>query len=193
MAKKRFASGYIGLSLVGLIVAALFLVRALPAAAQDNPPEGPVYIIQEGDSLWDIAQRFGVSLDDLSTLNGISDPSQVIAGARLLIPGLEGINGVLTTTSVPYGETMRSLSRRYRLPEEMLAKLNHLSSPAELYAGYSLVLPETGSTITETGHTLLPPGLSILELSLLMGAIRGRLPAITRSPTPGEPFPEMSC
>ena len=104
-------------------------------------------------------------MDDLSALNGISDPSQVIAGARLLIPGLEGINGVLTTTSVPYGELMRSLSRRYHLPEKLLAKLNHLSSPSELYAGYSLVLPDAGTTITDTKHTATPRVIDIRAFS----------------------------
>lgn len=169
MIKNRFSGLCFVVSLVGLFLGTIIMLLANPAAAQDNQPEGPVYIVQEGDSLWNIAQRFGVSLEDLSTLNNISDPSQVIAGARLLIPGLEGINGVLTTTSVPYGESMRSLSRRYRLPERMLAKLNHLSSPSELYAGYSLILPENSPTVTNTQRALLSPGLSILELSLLSG------------------------
>jgi len=40
------------------------------AKAQDQQPQGPVYIIQEGDSLWEIAQRFGVSVDDLYKRTG---------------------------------------------------------------------------------------------------------------------------
>ncbi|HSO26593.1 MAG TPA: LysM domain-containing protein, partial [Anaerolineales bacterium] len=70
----------------GLALAAFFLfVVASPAAvrAQDQPPDGPVYIVQEGDSLWDIAVRFGVSMQDLQTANGMSDPNQLTLGASL--------------------------------------------------------------------------------------------------------------
>lgn len=177
--------------LASLGLMALLFLQPIKAIAQDTPPEGPVYIVQEGDSLWDIAQRFGVSLDELIALNGIVDPGQVNAGAKLTIPGLEGFNGVLTTTSIPFGETLRSLSRRYQLPEETLAKLNHISSPAELYAGYSLILPEAGSIMTTTHSALLPPGLSVLELALLKGTnpwqiAEGSALSGTWSVTPGD-------
>ncbi len=160
-----------------LIIKPLILILAVliglggvhPVGAQESQPEGPVYIVQEGDSLWNIAQRFGVSMDDLAQTNGISDINQVSAGTRLVIPGLDGIQGVLTTRQVSFGENMRSLSRLYRLPEGALAQLNHISSPAELYAGYNLVLPESNAVISSTQRSLLPAGQSLLELAILKG------------------------
>ena len=58
MNKNRFFRYYLASFLTGLVVAAMFLITVLPADAQENPTDGPVYIIQEGDLLWDIAQRF---------------------------------------------------------------------------------------------------------------------------------------
>ena len=132
--------------------------------------EGPIYIVQEGDSLWDIALRFKVSMDDLAKANGISNPSQLVVGARLVIPGLPGIQGVLTTSTVSYGETLNSLSRRYQVPVETLSKLNHLTSPSELFAGSTLIIPEENSNAGISSRSLLLPGQSVLEVAILHGA-----------------------
>jgi murein DD-endopeptidase MepM/ murein hydrolase activator NlpD len=131
--------------------------------------EGPVYIVQEGDSLWDIALRFKVSMDDLARANGISDPSQLVVGERLVIPGLTGISGVLTTSTVSYGESLRSLSRRYQIPIEVLSKLNHLTSPNELYFGSTLIIPEESSNAGTSRRNLLLPGQSLLEVAIQSG------------------------
>lgn len=150
----------------------LFLLLTVPtqwSQAQDSGEAGPVYIVQPGDSLWDIALRFRVSMEDLRLANGISDPSQLVAGARLVIPGLEGIQGELVTETVGYGETLRSLSRRYKAPESALVRLNHLSSPAELYVGATLVIPKQGDQAGATSRSLLAPGQSLFELAVSKG------------------------
>ena len=88
--------------------------------AQEEQPSGPVYIVQEGDTLWEIALRFGVTLEQLARENGISDPSQLSAGDELIIPGIQGAGGVLVTEAVALGENIRSLSRRYQVPEQQM-------------------------------------------------------------------------
>jgi len=54
------------------------------------PPVPQVYIVQEGDNLFDIATSFGVSVDEIAALNGISDPSTHLlhVGDELQIPAL---------------------------------------------------------------------------------------------------------
>ncbi len=155
----------IGLLLPGSIASA----NSLQAGKVYQQQEGPVYIVQEGDSLWDIAIRFKVSMNDLAKANGITDPSQLVVGARLVIPGLTGIQGVLTTSTVSYGETLRSLSRRYQVPVDTLSKLNHLTSPAELYAGSTLIIPEEKSNAGDSSRSLLLPGQSLLEAAIQHG------------------------
>lgn len=45
-----------------------------------------VYVVQLGDTLREIANRFGVSMADLIAANDIADPDRVRAGRRLIIP-----------------------------------------------------------------------------------------------------------
>lgn len=154
-------------SLVSLLVLVLPLI---PARAQQTQPDQPVYVVQEGDTLWEIAQRFHVSLDDLVRANDITDPARIASGDQLIIPGLTGIKGVLTTQPVMYGETLRSLSRRLGVAQQTLARLNHLTSPVELYAGYSLVVPLAEGGIPPAQRAMFSPGETLLEQAVLYGA-----------------------
>ena len=143
-----------------LLLATFFFAPS--AAAQEVRPAGPVYIVKDGDTLWDIAVKFGVSVDELKTYNQISNPDLVGVGSELVIPGLEGIEGVVDAQSVPYGETLRSLSRRFGVSADALIRLNRLVSPAQLYAGMSLILPQ-GNVAASLGQRLaLRPGQSLL-------------------------------
>jgi LysM repeat protein len=152
---------------IRLLLIVLFILPAWPAVAQETTPDGPIYIVQQGDNLWDIAARFGVTLDELMAANNLSSESVLYAGAELVIPGLEGISGVLTTQEVPFGETLASLSQRYGIAIDVLARLNHLTSPTEIYAGMSLVLPLSQDTPEPGLRLSLTPGQSLLELAVL--------------------------
>ena len=49
------------------------LLFSVPGSAQtETPNAGPVYIIQEGDTLWDIAIRFGVTVDAIMAVNNMT-------------------------------------------------------------------------------------------------------------------------
>lgn len=59
------------------------------AAVQEQESDPSVYIVQPGDTLAQIANRFDVRIDDLITLNGIQDPDVLHVGQQLKIPGSE--------------------------------------------------------------------------------------------------------
>jgi LysM repeat protein len=59
------------------------------AAAQPKAASGPVpegYKVAKGDNPYNIAKKFGVSYQDLLTLNGIDDPTKLQIGQELKIP-----------------------------------------------------------------------------------------------------------
>jgi murein DD-endopeptidase MepM/ murein hydrolase activator NlpD len=148
----------------------LFFSILLPSGntrAQNSSTSGPVYIVQEGDSLWDIAYRFHIPQADLVNANGIVNTNQITVGQQLVIPGLEGIHGVLTTEQIPFGETLYSLSLRYHLSTDILQRLNHLTSPNELFAGYSLVILQNDYPQSFGKRGTLGVSQSLFELSIL--------------------------
>jgi LysM repeat protein len=54
---------------------------------------------------------------------------------------LLGLQGEITTSPVQLGETLKGLTVKYQIDRELLLKLNHVTSPGEIYAGSSLILP----------------------------------------------------
>jgi LysM repeat protein len=152
------------------IVISLILLLTLlvtPVSAQTStPPAGPVYIVQSGDTLWGIALRFNVSVTDLESANNLPDQN-IFSWEELVIPGLAGISGTLTTRPVALGETLHSLARQYGVDEGFLRTLNHLLSPEELYAGYNLTLLQKENNPTWTGRTSIGKGGTLLEAAVL--------------------------
>lgn len=141
-----------------------------PVGASPQPATGPIYIVQAGDGLSSIASRFGVTLADLIAANNISDPNNISVGDRVIIPGLEGVTGILTTEIVGYGDTLHSISRRNQLSEDLLRQLNHITSPAELYAGVSLVYSQKDNFTPLSKRITLAPGETTLEAAVLAGS-----------------------
>ncbi|HEX2980798.1 MAG TPA: peptidoglycan DD-metalloendopeptidase family protein [Anaerolineaceae bacterium] len=141
----------------------------MSVSAQEANPGLPIYYVQEGDTLTSIANRFGIAPEDLLAVNSIADPNTVSVGTALGIPGIEGIQGVLTTQPVGFGETLRTISRTYQIPIDMLARINHLTSPSELYAGVNLILPDQPASTNSAGRGIIASGESLLELAVLGG------------------------
>jgi len=62
-----------------------------PAPEQPTPSPTPasnviIYTVKPGDTLYDIAHQYNVSLQELATINNITDPTAIIVGRRLRIP-----------------------------------------------------------------------------------------------------------
>ena len=58
------------------------------ATEQEQEADPTIYIVQPGDTLAAIANRLGVRIDDLITLNGIQNPDLISVGQELKIPGV---------------------------------------------------------------------------------------------------------
>jgi len=150
----------ISLFLIFIIIASLTFQ---PVSAQAS---GPVYIVQPGDTLSYIASRFNVTVNDLIAANPSVDPNFLSAGQEIVIPGLEGVTGVLETEIISLGDTLRSLSRRTRVSDEQLRKLNRLISPGELYVGVGLIVPTQAQQEPLSTRITPAAGESLLELAV---------------------------
>ncbi len=151
----------ISLFLLVVLISSLFAIQ--PASAQSS---GPTYIVQSGDTLSYIASRFNVTVDELMTANPSLDPNFLSEGQEIVIPGLEGITGVLETEIISFGDSLRSLSRRTQVSDEQLIRLNRLVSPTELYVGISLIIPTQENQSSLNARSAASPGESLLELAV---------------------------
>jgi murein DD-endopeptidase MepM/ murein hydrolase activator NlpD len=147
-----------------LLVIFLFSI-ASPVQAQAET-NGPIYIVQPGDSLSSIASRFNIKLADLMNANGISNPNLLDAGQRLVIPGLEGITGILDTRLINFGDSYHSLTRQTQISETLLKKLNHVVSPTEFYVGASMIIPVQENAPVLNTRIAPTKGESLFELAV---------------------------
>ena len=59
-----------------------------PAQVKPQPPvSGKAYTVVKGDTLSEIAQKYGTTVDTLVQLNGIKDPNLIVVGQVLKLPG----------------------------------------------------------------------------------------------------------
>jgi murein DD-endopeptidase MepM/ murein hydrolase activator NlpD len=137
-------------------------VQAAPAAQSGDP----IYLVQSGDTLSSIALRFGVTSDELQTANGITDPNSLAIGQQLVIPGLDGISGFLTSEVVPLGTSLTGLTRQYQLEQADLVTLNKITSPSEAIAGIKLIVAVDQNADPLTPVAFVQPGETALEAAI---------------------------
>lgn len=150
----------------------IIVLMILPATTGQAQGGGPTYIVESGDTLSAIARRFGTTVEAMVVANGIEDPSKLYPGAELTIPGFEGVEGVLTLQEVGLGEDLNSLSLRYNVSVDALARLNRLVRTDRLYVGQSLIVPEPpeGALTEEDVGAFLPlMGETRLEIAIHAG------------------------
>ena len=113
------------------------------AQSGEPPPQTTVHIVQRGETLFSISQRYGLTVDAIAHANGIPDPRQIYVGQRLIIPGVTGELGVQETAPyvVQAGDTLASIARRYHTTWQTLARVNGMLSPNGIYAGQVIRVP----------------------------------------------------
>ncbi len=133
------------LAIIVLVLIAL-LVPALPASAAPHSQSGGVHIIQRGETLSQIARRYGVSTTALAQANGISNPNFIYAGQRLTIPGASGgssSGGAAASGGVHVvrpGENLSSIAARYGTSVAALAQANGIANPNHIFVGQRLAI-----------------------------------------------------
>ena len=123
------------------IIALILITINLSVAFAQESSGNPIYIVQPGENLTEIADKFDVSVQEIISINGILDSNLISEGTELIIPGLEGVTGYLITYPVQIGESFQLLLRKNHITTENFIKLNNLISPAEIFVGTNLVLP----------------------------------------------------
>ena len=153
--------------IIALFTALTFIATCISPVKAQTQTTYPYYVIQDGDTLASIADKFDISLDDLVAYNNISDPNFVSVGTQLIIPGLQGLQGQITTSPVQLGESLNDLTVKYQIDRDLLLRLNHVTSPGEIYAGSSLILPVVEESKTKVPVNKVSSDQTLLEMAAM--------------------------
>jgi membrane-bound lytic murein transglycosylase D len=97
------------------------------------------YRVKRGDTLSDLAARFGTSAGEIKKVNGLNNPHRIRKGQELKIPTRNGAkeksNGRWITYVVKRGDSLWKIARAFGVLMEKLVRWNNLASPSKLRVG----------------------------------------------------------
>lgn len=86
------------------------------------------YIVKKGDSLWSIANKYGLTVDKLKDINNLSSNILSVGQKLLINDGTDVDNVNENYYIVKSGDTLYSIAKKYGLTVDELKKMNNLSS-----------------------------------------------------------------
>lgn len=76
-------------------------VPGLAAPATANPNFTETYTVVQGDNLWNLARKYGTTVNDLAAANNIADPSKLSIGEQLWVPAAPAAPSVAPNSTAP--------------------------------------------------------------------------------------------
>ena len=141
--------------LISVIITLIFITQNSTIIFAQENTGNPVYIVQPGENLTEIAEKFNISVQEIISINGIIDSNLISAGTELIIPGLEGVSGLLLTSPVQVGETLNVILRKNNISLGNFLKINKITSPSEIFVGTNLILPDNDVNDLHTNNSLV--------------------------------------
>ena len=106
-------------------------------------------IVQRGDTIYTVSQRYNIGMWALINANGLEPPFQLRPGQRLALPSLQ-------EHIVQKGESVSLIAKRNGLETEKIIALNNLRPPYTLRIGQKLLLGGEARPAVVTASTSSP-------------------------------------
>ena len=114
------------------------------------------YVVQRGDTLWNISKKLGTTVDELKKTNNLNN-NLLYVGQVLKVPNYETVIDNNTTYVVKKGDTLYSISKMYDIPLNELKLYNNINSD-NLSVGQQIKIPESKSIITPSEDEVINEG-----------------------------------
>ena len=139
-----------------------------------------IHVVQPGDTLSEIALRFGTTVSKLAQLNGITDPNKIYPGQVLRLTG--NTSPGQTTYTVQSGDTLSQIAARFGTTYQTLAQLNRISDPNKIYPGQQLKLPSASQPGSQ--YYTIRPGDTLSGIAARYGTTVSRLQSLNNISDP---------
>lgn len=108
----------------------------IPKVKQSKPIAS--YRVKSGDTVTQIAKRFGVSISKIARLNNLGPTSLIRVGQTLKLSGTSPKKSVVESYRVKAGDNLSSIAKRHDLTLRELSAVNRISSSSIIFPGQML-------------------------------------------------------
>jgi spore germination protein len=106
-----------------------------------------IHVVSSGQSLWTIANYYGVTVASITETNELTYPNRLVIGQALVIPTED------TLHTVRAGESLWSIAQTYGATIQAIIRRNQLADPNRINPGQVLYIPAPRHRI-QPGETL---------------------------------------
>ena len=153
-------------------------------ATPAKPASSATYTVKAGDTLSQIAASHGTSYQNLASLNHLSNPNEIYVGQTLKLQATTSTPAQTPTPAastnqgtytVKAGDTLSAIAAAHGTSYEVLAQVNGISNPNEIYVGQTLkfTAPTRTTSVTTTsakrGAYTVTAGDTLYEIAQKVG------------------------
>ena len=109
------------------------------------------YIVEQGDTVSSIAEKFDVSLETVLWANDLTSRSKIGIGEKLIILPTTGVMHI-----VEKGESLSYLAKLYKSDMDEIIAFNNLSDNGEIYIGDFLIIPGAAMPVKKPVPSFTP-------------------------------------
>jgi LysM repeat protein/uncharacterized protein involved in exopolysaccharide biosynthesis len=119
--------------------------KSYTTADKSSNAEYLYHVVENGESLSQIASRYGVSIGALIDINGLSNPQTITPGQSLIVKRIESTPTKNIYHTVKRGETLYSIAKKYGVNISKLRELNNLNNRS-LIPGQKILISKESYT-----------------------------------------------
>lgn len=133
------------------------------SATTNTETSSASYTVKSGDTLSGIASQYNTTVNQIVSLNQLSNPNLIYVGQVLKLKNSQTTNSSSSSSStaattvgtytVKAGDTLSAIASRYSTSSSTLASLNSLSNPNLIYVGQVLKVSSNASTSSSTSSS----------------------------------------
>jgi LysM repeat protein len=126
-------------------------MTVIPSVTVTPTPSGPFeYVVEEGDTCWDLADKFNVDFAVLLAMNNFGDQCPIQPGKIILIPApgqalptntplpIDDLRGAIVEYSVQMNDSLAKIAEDHNSTVEDIMERNEIEDANLLYVGQAL-------------------------------------------------------